>query len=168
MSKTINFLFFGKEMFNFVRWLKIDLRRETPTKSTTYDVKGESTLRRMRYKRVDAGEWVPLLELDTQYPTSQTNVKQIAQENAASTDKDDDGRQAIVGDGTNIYGDGIDGPMVALHGDVDSDVEPTPPSPFHYIENAGLSSSVLWFLKTDLELKISNKSLWNLGDLEET
>ncbi|KAL5980325.1 hypothetical protein ACLOJK_028233, partial [Asimina triloba] len=50
-------------------------------------------------------------------------------------DKDDDGRQATVYDGTNVYGDGIDGLTVALHGDADSDDEPIPPSPFHYIEN---------------------------------
>ncbi|KAL5985417.1 hypothetical protein ACLOJK_027401 [Asimina triloba] len=37
---------------------KIDLRKETPLKTTKYDIIGESTLKRMRYRRAVEGKWV--------------------------------------------------------------------------------------------------------------
>ncbi|KAL6004392.1 hypothetical protein ACLOJK_004945, partial [Asimina triloba] len=56
----------------------------------------------------------PRLDLVEPLKFGSTKMAEKLPKNATSADKDDDGKQATVGDGIDISGDGIDSPTVAL------------------------------------------------------
>ncbi|KAL5990418.1 hypothetical protein ACLOJK_011318 [Asimina triloba] len=129
-------------------------------KTTTYDVIGSSTLKRMRYKRLNDGRWVlrneeqqqqqgspqenplALVQQQEQAPPqpqaqhadmSQQQQVQVKQLDAAQIDEQGVGlnQGPLIREDVQLDGEGNDGQQ-ADHGGNDSEKEPSPP--FHYDE----------------------------------